>query len=112
MIAPHPFNQYYAPLWKNAYDVVDRIVLKAYFGLGSSPGGFRLWWHRLHGTDDKDRFARTPTVRRATKRPRIDCGPGMPHRPARQSDPAPVAPRRAPQNRPQAGGDHRTRLGL
>ena len=52
MIAPDPFSQYYAPLLENTYDVVDRIVLNAYFGLGSSPGGFRLWWHRLHGTED------------------------------------------------------------
>jgi hypothetical protein len=52
MIAPDPFSQYYRPLLENTYDVVDRIVLNAYFGLASSPGGFRLWWHRLHGTED------------------------------------------------------------
>jgi hypothetical protein len=33
------------------YDCVDRIVLNAYFSLGSSPGGFRTWWRRLHGDD-------------------------------------------------------------
>ncbi|MFH1108268.1 MAG: hypothetical protein V1790_03590 [Planctomycetota bacterium] len=52
MIAPDSFSQYYAPLLENTYDVVDRIVLNAYFSLGSSAGGFRLWWQRLHGTDD------------------------------------------------------------
>ena len=52
MIAPDPFSEYYAPLLQNTYDVVDRIVLNAYFTLGSSPGGFRLWWSRLHGTED------------------------------------------------------------
>lgn len=46
MIAPDPLSQCYRPLLENTYDVVDRIVLSAYFGLGSSPGGFRLWWHQ------------------------------------------------------------------
>jgi hypothetical protein len=31
---------------------VDRIVLNAYFPLGHNPGGFRVWWRRLH--DDSD----------------------------------------------------------
>lgn len=53
MIAADPFSQYYAPLLSDTYDVVDRIVLNAYFGLGSSPGGFRCWWQQLHGTLDK-----------------------------------------------------------
>jgi hypothetical protein len=50
MIAADPFSQYYAPLLSDTYDVVDRIVLNGYFGLGSSPGGFRCWWQQLHGT--------------------------------------------------------------
>ncbi len=33
------------------YDCVDRVVLNAYFSLGSSPGGFRTWWRRLYGDD-------------------------------------------------------------
>ena len=33
------------------YDCVDRIVLNAYFSMGHSPGGFRTWWRRLHGSD-------------------------------------------------------------
>jgi hypothetical protein len=32
---------------------VDRIVLNAYFSLGHNPGGFRVWWRRLHGSDDR-----------------------------------------------------------
>jgi hypothetical protein len=32
---------------------VDRIVLNAYFSLGHSPGGFRVWWRRWHGDGDE-----------------------------------------------------------
>jgi hypothetical protein len=35
-----------------SYDCVDRIVLKAIFGMGHSPGGFWTWWRRLHGGSD------------------------------------------------------------
>ena len=38
--------------WTDTYDVVDRIVLNAYFPLGQSPGGFRTWWRMLYGNDD------------------------------------------------------------
>ena len=31
---------------------MDRIVLNAYFGMGHSPGGFRVWWRALTGSDD------------------------------------------------------------
>lgn len=30
---------------------MDRIVLNAYFRPGHSPGGFRVWWRRLTGSD-------------------------------------------------------------
>jgi hypothetical protein len=46
------FSQRYADLVTGSYDCVDRIVLNAYFSLGHSPGGFRVWWRRLH--DDSD----------------------------------------------------------
>lgn len=52
MKATDPFCQYYSELVDDTYDVVDRIVVNAYFGLGGSPGGFRYWWRQLHGTDD------------------------------------------------------------
>jgi hypothetical protein len=52
MVAQDPFTQRYAPLLDETYDVVDRIVLNAYFGLGSSPGGFITWWRNVHGTTD------------------------------------------------------------
>jgi hypothetical protein len=46
------FTERYADLVTGSYDCVDRIVLNAYFALGHSPGGFRVWWRRLH--DDSD----------------------------------------------------------
>ena len=45
-------SQSYAELLEGVYDSVDRIVLNGYFTMGHSPGGFRQWWRRLHGTDD------------------------------------------------------------
>ena len=32
---------------------MDRIVLNAYFSLGHNPGGFRVWWRRLHEDSDE-----------------------------------------------------------
>lgn len=69
------------------YDCVDRIVLNAYFSLGSSPGGFRTWWRQLHGDDtglDNAHLMRmagrmSRRVRRwaaANGVPVIDCGRG------------------------------------
>jgi len=52
MIAQDPFTQRYASLLDESYDVVDRIIINAYYKLGGSPGGFRYWWHQLHGTTD------------------------------------------------------------
>ena len=52
MIAQDPFSQQYAHLLDHTYDVVDRIVLNAYFPLGQSCGGFRNWWRALYGNDD------------------------------------------------------------
>ena len=46
------FSERYGALLTGSYDCVDRIVLKAYFGLGHNPGGFRCWWRRLHGGSD------------------------------------------------------------
>ncbi|MDQ3765116.1 MAG: hypothetical protein M3460_27540 [Actinomycetota bacterium] len=39
----------YGDLLAGSYDCVDRIVLNGYFSLGHNPGGFRVWWRRLHG---------------------------------------------------------------
>ena len=43
------FSERYGDLLTGSYDCVDRIVLNAYFPLGHNPGGFRVWWRRLHG---------------------------------------------------------------
>ena len=42
------FSGRYGDLLTGSYDCVDRIVLNAYFSLGHNPGGFRVWWRRLH----------------------------------------------------------------
>lgn len=45
-------SQTYAELLDGVYDCPDRIVLNAYFRAGHIPGGFRLWWRDLHGSDE------------------------------------------------------------
>ena len=45
-------SKLYQELLSGSYDCVDRIVLNAYFGMGHSPGGFRVWWRALTGSDD------------------------------------------------------------
>jgi hypothetical protein len=52
MLAKDALTQGYAEFLDGSYDVVDRIVLNAYFSLGQSPGGFRTWWRQLHGGQD------------------------------------------------------------
>lgn len=42
----------YRELLSGSYDCVDRIVLNAYFGMAHSPGGFRVWWRALTGSDE------------------------------------------------------------
>src|SRR5215470_2278451 len=41
----------YQDLLGGSYDCVDRIVLNAYFRIGHDPGGFRVWWRALTGSD-------------------------------------------------------------
>jgi hypothetical protein len=41
----------YQDLLGGSYDCVDRIVLNAYFRMGHDPGGFRVWWRALTGSD-------------------------------------------------------------
>jgi hypothetical protein len=52
LLAADALTQGYAELLDGSYDVVDRLVLNAYFPLGQSPGGFRTWWRQLHGGQD------------------------------------------------------------
>ncbi|MGH2692668.1 MAG: hypothetical protein ACRDHM_09215, partial [Actinomycetota bacterium] len=47
------FSERYAHLLRGSYDCVDRVVLNAYFSLGHNPGGFRVWWRRLHDDNDE-----------------------------------------------------------
>jgi hypothetical protein len=42
----------YQDLLDRSYDCVDRIVLNAYFRMGHDPGGFRVWWRALTGSDE------------------------------------------------------------
>ena len=42
----------YQNLLSGSYDCVDRIVLNAYFRMGHGPGGFRVWWRALTGSDE------------------------------------------------------------
>jgi hypothetical protein len=66
------------------YDCVDRTVLNAYFQLGQRPGGFRMWWRSLKGSDEDldkahlmrmaGRFARRLRAHaKAHQIPVIDC---------------------------------------
>lgn len=45
------FTTYHQELLEGVYDCVDRIVVNAYFSLGHNPGGFRVWWRCLTGSD-------------------------------------------------------------
>jgi hypothetical protein len=47
------FSDRYGDLLAGSYDCVDRVVLNAYFSMGHNPGGFRVWWRRLHGDSDE-----------------------------------------------------------
>jgi hypothetical protein len=42
----------YQDLLNGSYDCVDRVVLNAYFRMGHDPGGFRVWWRALTGSDE------------------------------------------------------------
>src|SRR6201981_489744 len=42
----------YQDLLSGSYDCVDRILLNAYFRMGHDPGGFRIWWRALAGSDE------------------------------------------------------------
>ncbi len=46
------FSDYYGEHLDGTYDCADRIVLNGYFRLGCSPGGLRVWWRRLKGSDE------------------------------------------------------------
>ena len=82
------FTERYRELLTGSYDCVDRIVLNAYYPLGHSPGGFRVWWRRWHGDSDAElddahlmrlpgRFARRVRAwAKANAVPVIECKAG------------------------------------
>src|SRR5438309_11643764 len=85
---PDSLSDRYADLLSGSYDCVDRIVLNAYFRMGHDPGGFRVWWRALTGSDDTlenaylmrlaGRFSRR--IRGSAKAhgiPVIDCSAGQ-----------------------------------
>jgi len=45
------FSNYYQDYLTTSYDSVDRIVLNAHYIRGCIPGGFRLMWRDLYGSD-------------------------------------------------------------
>jgi len=48
---PDQLSTLYSDLLEGSYDCVDRIVLNAYFGMGQTGGGLRVWWRALNGSD-------------------------------------------------------------
>jgi hypothetical protein len=48
---PDQLSTLYSDLFEGSYDCVDRVVLNAYFGLGQTGGGLRVWWRALYGSD-------------------------------------------------------------
>jgi hypothetical protein len=87
VVTTDPLALAYADLLVGRYDCVDRIILNAYFSFACGPGGFRLWWRSLEGSDDTldnahlmrmaGRFSRC--VRGWAKKeniPVIDCAAG------------------------------------
>jgi len=48
---PDQLSTLYSDLLEGSYDCVDRVVLNAFFGMGQTGGGLRVWWRGLHGCD-------------------------------------------------------------
>ena len=42
------FSSYVSELLLGSYDCVDRIVLRAYYPMGQTSGGFLTWWNALY----------------------------------------------------------------
>src|SRR5258707_7598024 len=67
----------YQDLLSGSYDCVDRIVLNAYFRMGHDPGGFRVWWRALTGSDET--LENAYLIRLAGRFSRRICGYGKAH---------------------------------
>jgi hypothetical protein len=80
------FSEHYQDLIEDSYDCVDRIVLNSYFRSAQYPGGFRVWWRALYGSDEgldtnhlmrmAVRFSRrVRAYAKAAGIPVVDCAP-------------------------------------
>lgn len=49
---PDQLRSLYNHLLEGSYDCVDRVILNAYFSMGQSGGGLRVWWRALYGSDE------------------------------------------------------------
>ena len=49
---PDQLSTLYSEFLDGGYDCVDRIILNAYFSMGQTGGGFRMWWRELYGSDE------------------------------------------------------------
>jgi hypothetical protein len=49
---PDQLSALYNCLLEGSYNCVDRVVLNAYFGMGQTGGGLRVWWRGLYGSDE------------------------------------------------------------
>ncbi len=85
---PDQLSALYHDLLEGSYDCVDRVVLNAYFGMGQTGGGLRVWWRALCGSDDNlddnhlmrmaGRFSRRLRAwAKDNKVPVIYCSPGQ-----------------------------------
>jgi hypothetical protein len=49
---PDQLSVLYSEFLDGGYDCVDRVILNAYFSMGQSGGGLRVWWRELYGSDE------------------------------------------------------------
>src|SRR5258708_3047427 len=49
---PDQLSALYSEFLEGGYDCVDRVILNAYFSMGQSGGGLRVWWRELYGSDE------------------------------------------------------------
>lgn len=49
---PDQLSALYSEFLDGGYDCVDRVILNAYFSMGQSGGGLRMWWRELYGSDE------------------------------------------------------------
>lgn len=49
---PDQLSALYSESLEGGYDCVDRVVCNAYFSMGQTGGGFRIWWRELYGSDE------------------------------------------------------------